>query len=207
MHAKCFNVPKTPAPDNPFTQDAAIFPEINGSSEKYSKLRPLSGHLCMFTPGPSNTSTSLALNSIPTYSYISSTRLLFQVDARQVPLGISVALSPLSILIPEGPSQVHTVGTPYARSSSVTPPKALAEPALTLWLFIPSPFTRQVISSQESCIINSLSVFLPFLTSRRLIFFLPVGGCCGIICSFILSLISYFLVAAAIYTASKCPFS
>ena len=88
---------------------------------------------------------------------------------------MSVASSPTSLRIPDGPSVFVDAGIPFSASESVTPPiTAVVQTSLRLLLFIPSPRESAASSSFVSCEMNSSIVFLPKYTSRSLIPTSPV---------------------------------
>ena len=100
----------------------------------------------MLMPGPNKKSILLRMSSFPSNTYKSSTNGWFHVHARHVPLGSEVAIAPLSIRIPEGPSEHAASGNPNPSKFCVTPPKAEATPGVTLGLLIPSPRTKHAKS-------------------------------------------------------------
>ena len=65
-------------------------PEITGSSEKYSKLRPQSGLRWMFMPGASQRSTRYSPISVPTARPISSSSAGSNEQASSDPVGKAV---------------------------------------------------------------------------------------------------------------------
>ena len=75
----------------PETRAAPITPEITGSSERYSKLRPHSGDRLMLIPGPNTTLTPWARASVAMASPTSRTRSTSQDDPSAAAVGKQVA--------------------------------------------------------------------------------------------------------------------
>lgn len=94
-------------------------------------------------PGPNRQSTLLAIISSPVREKSSRISVRLNVQAIIVPFGRLNALVPQSRRMPDGPSSQQPHGMPRAVSSSETPPKAAAVPAVTFGLFMPSPRIMQ----------------------------------------------------------------
>jgi hypothetical protein len=101
LTAKCLTLAMTPCSCTPLVQPAAIFAARNGSSPKYSNVRPLSGVRIMFTAGANTTSLPLRRTSSPTTAAWRAAAAGSNVEATVIGDGMPVALP---CRVPTGPS-------------------------------------------------------------------------------------------------------
>ena len=126
LPAKCLSEVPTPLLWMPWIKAAAISPARNGSSEKYSKLRPPSGERFILTPGPSSTFTFSAMASSPRAWPMACSNCGSQVEAVLDAVGKQVAgrlwavraFISVTRRTPCGPSETIISGTPR-RSTGV----------------------------------------------------------------------------------------
>ncbi|MCY1275707.1 hypothetical protein D9M70_243570 [compost metagenome] len=94
LSEKCLTMEITPSPWVPLMASAATAALSSGSSERYSKLRPLRGSRVRFMPPPSSTLKPLDLASRPSMAPVSRASSRLKLEARARLAGSAVAVSP-----------------------------------------------------------------------------------------------------------------
>src|SRR5687768_6880593 len=116
----------------------------NGSSPKYSKVRPLSGVRIMFTAGAKTTSLPFFLTSSPMIAAWRNARSSENVEASDIGAGIAVARP---CRVPTGPSLKYTGGSPTRSTPLSVPVCECSRPATPV---SSSPASKPTFSSRVS---------------------------------------------------------